>query len=161
MNVGIDHNQFLTNIIRPALKYMHMWCVSSEQLMLGTAIQESNLGMYLKQVNGHALGIYQIEHDTHVDLWNNYIKRKPIFYDKITFLYPQCKESFCDDLLLVDLRYATLMARLIYWRRPEPIPDFNDIVSHAKYWKDHYNTRLGKGKRSSYIRNWQKFIGIE
>lgn len=155
---GINHKQFLTHIIKPSLEYMNMWCVSSEQLLLGTAIQESGLGRYLKQIGGPALGIYQIEPNTHQDIWNHYIKRKTFMFDKLIYLYPQCKEKLINELLVYDLRYATIIARLIYYRRPEQLPKFNDIVSHAHYWKNHYNTHLGKGKWSSFIRNYKKGI---
>jgi hypothetical protein len=38
------------------------------QLLMGTAAQESHLGTYLKQINGPALGVFQMEPNTEIDI---------------------------------------------------------------------------------------------
>ena len=48
----------------------------AETLLLGTAKAESGL-IYLKQLKGPALGLYQNEPKTHKDTWDNYLKYKP------------------------------------------------------------------------------------
>jgi len=52
--------------------------------------------------------------------------------------------------LVHNLAYATAIARVIYWRRPEALPEA--AAGLAKYWKDHYNTHLGAGKEKDFIR---------
>ena len=46
-------------------------------LLVGTACVESNCGEYIKQINGPACGIFQIEPNTAKDIQENYIKYKP------------------------------------------------------------------------------------
>ena len=58
-----------------------------------------------------------------------------------------------------DLSYSVAMARLKYWRDPEPLPQAGDIEGLAHYWKDHYNSHLGKGTVEEFIENYQRFVG--
>ena len=46
-------------------------------LLVGTACVESNCGEYIKQINGPACGIFQIEPNTAKDIQENYIKYNP------------------------------------------------------------------------------------
>ena len=66
-------DQFCEYVIQPALESIGMYSEPAEQLLLGTACAESNLGTYLHQVGGPALGVFQIEPATHTDIWENYL----------------------------------------------------------------------------------------
>jgi len=55
--------------------------------------------------------------------------------------------------LMVDLRYATAIARLVYWRVPKRLPEADDIEALARYWKTHYNTPLGAGHEADFRRS--------
>ena len=55
------------------------------------------------------------------------------------------------ERLVYDLRYGAMIARLLFWRHPEPIP--TDLEGQAHYWKRYYNTPLGAGTPSEYIAN--------
>ena len=63
---GIKASELRQYVIRPTLKAINLWSIAAENLLLGTAAQESQLGHYLTQVKGPALGIYQIEQSVHV-----------------------------------------------------------------------------------------------
>jgi hypothetical protein len=66
-----------TQVIYPALNKMGMWSEAAGELVLGTAIVESNL-TYLKQHGeGPALGLWQVEPATHEDLYANYLNFRP------------------------------------------------------------------------------------
>jgi len=52
--------------------------------------------------------------------------------------------SSCEQMAGNDF-YACAMARVLYYRRPEPLPLPSDIDGLAAYWKQWYNTPLGKG----------------
>jgi hypothetical protein len=82
---------------------------------LGTAIVESKL-KYRKQIGGPALGLFQMEPNTHNDIWNNFLKYRDGLRRAII-------KIFGTDLHAKDLEnnddYATIMARIHYLRTPE------------------------------------------
>jgi len=153
---GIDATQFSELIIQPTLKYMGMFSMAANELMLGTAIQESFIGKFLRQLRGPALGVYQIEPNTHNDIWVNYLRYRTPLTKKITELYPNMPQRMDDNLLIYDLRYSTIIARLIYFRHPEALPRKGDLLGQAAYWKKYYNTEEGKGTKSAYVENYKK-----
>lgn len=139
-------------IIQPVLKTLGLYNLSAENLLYGTCAQESLMGKYLVQINGPALGIYQIEPETHQDVWNNFLKYRPELADKIKSLGDPC-----DNELINNHMYSTAIARVIYFRIRANLPAANDIVGLAKYWKTYYNTVLGKGRVQDFIKHYQQF----
>jgi len=140
-------------VITPVLRKLGLYSPSAVNLLLGTAAQESHLGTYLKQINGPALGIYQMEPATHDDIWKNYLN----FRHTLSSLVLQYNQQNA-DALLYNLAYATALARIHYLRAPESLPQANDIEGLAAYWKAHYNTRLGKGTTDEFIDNYKRFV---
>lgn len=139
-------------------------------LLLGTAAQESHLGKYLHQLNGEALGIYQIEMDTHIDIYENYLQYRSELLDKITtFLIsfkltnsnPILRISYYEQNLIGNLYYATAIARLIYYRVSEKLPEADDIEGLAEYWKKYYNTEKGKGTVKEFVENYKRFVFLD
>ena len=121
-------------------------------LLVGTACVESNCGEYIKQINGPACGIFQIEPNTAKDIQENYIKYKPdlkYLHDKFYL-----KGLTLEENLMYNLSYSILMCRLFYRRIKEPIP--KTISGQAAYWKKYYNTHLGKGTIEDYINKKEK-----
>lgn len=155
---GIHYNHLYTHIIVPTLKYLGMESKVAALLLLGTAQQESRCGKYLKQVQGPALGVWQIEPATHHDIYENYLSYRPTMRKLIKGLsshYSYHSEQYSDDDLVSNLKYACAIARLIYFRVSEPLPsDANDIDALAIYWKLYYNTTLGKGTIEEFVRNY-------
>lgn len=146
------HGQFCEYVIRPALEEVGLYSESAEQLLLGTACSESHLGTYLHQVKGPALGVFQMEPATHDDLWKNYLAYKSDLSEKIESLIPSRQWGFPDpELMVTDLRYAAIMARLLYRRSPLALPEADDWYGHAAMWKKVYNTHLGAGTEEKFI----------
>ena len=58
--MSLNKNQF-QNLIEKVLKEFGMYSESATNLLLGTAAQESRFGTYIKQINGPACGVFQIE----------------------------------------------------------------------------------------------------
>lgn len=127
------------------------------ELLLGTAAVESQAGTYLAQINGPALGVFQMEPATYDDIWNNYMSYKQALYDKIRMHYLTASPQ----TMIYDLRYATIMARIHYRRVPAALPQAGDRAAQAAYWKRFYNTHLGKGTEEKYLQAWEKHIGEE
>ncbi len=149
-------------IIDPTLKYLDMYSQSASNLLMGTAAQESHMGRFLMQIDGQgrpqgpALGIYQCEGKTHDDIWENYLKFRPSLYDKVASF----SLSTTDQDMVWNLRYATAIARIKYWRDPEPLPQAGDIEGLAHTWKNCYNSKLGKGTVEEYIENYNRYVGV-
>ncbi len=146
----LDPDQFRKEVVRPTLEDIGLWSEAAEQLVVATALVESDLA-YLCQIGGGpALGLYQIEPATHASV-RRYLARKskaPLRRraDRLLACWPSR-----DAQLISNLRYATAICRLIYWRRPEPLPAAGDARGLADYWKDHFNTRAGAGKPETFI----------
>lgn len=137
-------------IIKPTLEYMggNYYSKESAFLLLCTAAIESDCGYYIKQINGPALGIWQMEPATHDDIWGNC---DAIFSDSfashIKDLTPNYIHSGDKDLTQSPM-YACAMARLKYSMDPNPLPKLtgdNNADSRAfyDYYKRVYNTELG------------------
>jgi len=146
----MDSNHFRIYVIRPTLQNLGMWSESAELLLLGTALKESGGLHYLKQLGGGpALGVYQIEPATHADVWENYLQWRPPLHVKVmSYLAPEPER---EKQLITNLAYATVMARIIYFRIPKKLPKPNDYTGLGKYWKKYYNTPLGKGTVVDFV----------
>lgn len=142
-------------VIRPVLELLDLRGRSREQLLIGTALQESGLRKLRQWNQGPALGIFQMEPATHNDIWSSWLKYRPEFSQPIETL---C-HSATADCMAWNLRYAAAMAAIHYRRVPTALPVADDIEGHAKYWKLHYNTPAGKGKIEEYIQKWNQYQG--
>ncbi len=133
-------------IVRPTLDALGMGGVNAEDLILGTGFVETGF-RHLKQIRGPALGFYQCEPATYRDILR-YLDRRPDLSARIAPLI--AGEGMPDVSQLVwNLKFATAICRLHYWRKPGAIPD--SIAGQAAYWKTHYNTALGRGTVEKYI----------
>lgn len=156
----IDAGQLRLLVVRPALVDADVWSPAAENLVMGTAAQESSL-VYLHQVGGGpALGLWQMEPATHHDIWTNYLAYQAPLATRIlsaSMLMTADSSPFevPDQALVFNLKYAALMCRAHYRRRPEPLPEANDVAALAAYWKLHYNTPAGAGTEDEFMRHYQ------
>lgn len=151
-------SQLRENVIKPILNHLGELYAQANavELLVGTALVESRLE-YLKQINGPALGIYQIEPDTHDDVWDNFLYWRS---DSASTIRELCAEEPTDACqLATNLAYATAIARMVYFRVPFPIPESSNIEGLAKYWKEHYNTKYGSGKVEDFISLYNQYAG--
>lgn len=149
---------FLKHSIRPALMSIKLWSTEAEELLLGTAIVESDL-LHRKQLgNGPARSFFQMEPATHDDIWNNFLKYKPDLARAISALMTSPDANKLVGLEKND-KYACAMARAHYQRVPSPLPKAGDVDAMARYWKRHYNTKGGKGNEDKYREKWNKTMG--
>jgi len=162
----MKYSQVKEHIVIPVLKQMSIpYSEEAVELLLMTCAHESNGGEYIKQIEGPALGIYQMEPSTHDDIWNNYLTSKPRLsadaWEQMgrTLYSPKA-------LLIGNLNYATAMARIHYWRVSEALPKKADFLPQhgmdflralAQYCKDHYNTHLGKATPEKYLSDYLRW----
>lgn len=142
---GLDPRQFLEQVLRPSLGFGATLFglpgfagPTPEFLLLGTAIQESGL-KWLRQLGEQGLagafGLFQDELGDHEDL-RKWVAERPA----LRFDMPALR-AVAAEALVMDLRYATLVARLHYWRVAEPLP--GDQLGLEKYYKVYYNSLEG------------------
>jgi len=150
----MDPGQFRLEIVRPTLQLMGLYSDAAENLLMGTALHESGGLKYVKQINGPALGFYQMEPATLWDLYRNWLKYRPIWRGILDSFKP--RNMGRETALVMCLGYSTAAARLQYYRVPKPLPDADDIDSLAKYYKRHWNTSKGKASEYDFIRAYTK-----
>lgn len=156
----INVEQLRTCIIRPTLTKLGLWSQAAENLLLGTAAVESNLGTYIHQVRGPALGIYQMEPVTHDDIHTRFLSKDSRKELQRRILAMTALQGSSEELV-GNLYYATAMTRIFYLRFPEPLPAYDDIEGMAKYWKKYYNTYLGAGTEQHFIDAYNRLVGTD
>lgn len=151
---------FLNEVIRPTLIELS-WAqrrinsVSAEQLLLGTAIIESNLDHVRQMGGGPALSPFQIEPVTMKDMTERFLPKRPKLMASVNaLLWPPDRNP--DDQLQLNMRFACAIARVKYWSSPIPLAKPGDWGGHADVWKRIYNTHLGKGKPEEFVRRSQQ-----
>ena len=148
--------QILFMVIRPALSKINLWSPSAEELVLGTAIVESGLTYIRQWGDGPALGLWQVEPSTQNDLYTNFLHYRPELGSKLIEL--RATGLSLDENLATNLMYGAAVCRLCYYRKPDALPAAGDIEGQAAFWKQHYNTPLGKGTVTKYVYKVQKII---
>lgn len=138
-------------IIRPTLRHLApdiTYSIGAEVLLLGTALHESADLTYWKQGvkllsdgNGVARGPYGIEPPTHRDIYNNVLAFRSGLAVKIAQLSAASPSR--DDQLITNPMYATAIARVQYWRWPEPMPKASETAALAQFHELRYNTKQG------------------
>jgi hypothetical protein len=168
---GLDVRQLADLVVVPTLKALDVAAPGiygevAVALLLGTAAQESRF-RYLKQVGGPALGLFQMEPATHHDLleWLRYGRATALrarFDDLFEATNPLVSPGA--GRLVSDLNYATAMARLLYWRAPEPLPgiDLSDWAQTANAlwptYKKTWNSMKGAATSGQFIRNYRDLV---
>lgn len=156
--LNVEH--FLTYVVRPALGALarvkaDMNTPAAENLLVGTALQESDL-TYLHQLGGGpALGVMQIEPTTHDDVWTNYLNYREPLADAVRALAAGGQPSSAQ--LTWNMGYAAAIARLVFWRAPAALPQADDIEALGQYWKDHYNTAGGAGTAAEWVHKYNQY----
>jgi hypothetical protein len=149
----MNAQQLLDYIIKPTLEYMsgNYNSKNAQMLLLATAAIESKCGYYIKQINGPALGIWQMEPETRYDIWVNCdALQKDRFRTSIDML-GSCPGA---DELVASPIYACAMARLKYSMDTAPLPFYGDIYAIYEYYKRIYNTPLGASTFEKFKAAW-------
>lgn len=155
-----DPVTFRNNVVRPVLQRLALWSQVAENLVVGTALQESLLTYTQQLGGGPALSYFQIEPATYDDTWNNFLKYRATLSQKVrSFIQGDDGTGIPDArIMITNPYYAAAMCRVRYYRAPDPLPtDPSDIAAIAAYWKKFYNTPLGKGKPEEFIDKYNKW----
>ena len=155
----MDATQFRELIVRPSLEEVGLHSDAAEDLVMGTAAQESHL-QYVKQLGGGpALSLFQIEPATYNDYWDNYLQHREDLSDKIfeAIQYDDEVQKVPPDpeRMVWDLKFASIMCRIHYRRISEALPQSGDVAGYAAYWKKYYNTVHGAGTEEEFVQNYE------
>lgn len=138
-------------VVRPSQQRLGLWSQTSENLVVGTGLTESGGFTYLDQMTpgpGPAYGLWQMEKATHDDLWINYLPGQPsALRDVLLEIAGSRNPRMIPPITTLhwNLMYAAAMCRIHYKRVRASLPVADDFADMAAYWKQWYNTPLGKG----------------
>lgn len=149
----------LREVIEPVLHHINLYSDSASRLILGTELVESRGTYLLQHPRGPALGIYQIEPATFKWLWWDWLPTKrPGLRDRISeFIGAWRLDKDPSRELVANLYFATAICRVRYLAVPQPLPEADDIIGLAAYWKVHYNTMAGKGKAADWVAAYRRY----
>ncbi len=149
----INPLDLVAHVIRPVLQDLSTWrsgvnTPSAENLLLFTALVESDLQYLHQKGGGPAIGLWQVEPETHDDMWETYISRFPVLV-KVLEKYGK---SLTAETMHGNLYYNCAMARLRYCRVRPPLPAAADIPKMAEYWGKYYNTKNLTEDKARFVR---------
>ena len=142
----------LRGVIRATLKELGDWSPAAENLLLGTALQESGQDPRLRA--GRRLGIYRIAPARHRAIWDHYLVAHPELASRVRGLAGQ--HAFLRDPhgeLATNLKYATAIAWMRYRQRRVKLPDATDIEALGHCWESCYRCRAGNA--ADFVARWQ------
>ena len=147
----ITYDNLYHNYVAPVLEEMQMYTLPLATLLVGTAAHESEGGRFVKQVDGPAVGLYQMEPRTHDDLWKD---MSPKLQQKI---YKVSGYTSKPDAAVMekDHKYSTIMAAVFYMRFKQPIPQ--TLMGQACYYKQYWNTRYGAATPEEFVNDYERY----
>ena len=130
-------------IIKLALEHLDLDSEDARSLIYKTGKVESGYRTLQQYGGGPALGFFQMEPNTAIDIWDNYVMYRPKYSEKLYALgFDDGALKFC---LLSNIGLQAALCRLHYRRVPSALPKADNLKAQAKYWKKFYNTEAGKG----------------
>jgi hypothetical protein len=154
----LDPAQFRAEVVRRALQALDPavpYSLSAENLILGTALQESRLHFLRQLGSGPARGLFQMEPATHDDLRNWVRQAKPAINGRLEMLTSAAPAAL--EQLMTNLLYAAAMCRIKYYRSPHSLPAADDIDGLGRFWKSVYNTPLGAGTSEEFAAAYRQY----
>ena len=151
----LNVRHFRDNVIKPVLEYLDMYSPAMENLLVGTALQESRL-VDLRRTDTPAFGVYQMEPATYYDHYQTYL----VYHQGLRTKLIGLKTGLYDDAaeeLAGNLYYATALAAIHYKRRlgDKPLPEADDIHGLARVYKRLYNTPKGAATEAQFVTNYE------
>ena len=153
--------QFLEHVIRPTLDHLsvadpRLGTEASANLLLGTAIAESNLSALVQHGGGPALSMFQIEPATFDDIYERYLRARPGFLIAVQDLRLPALTPM--EQLPANPFFACAIARFKFWMSPTPLPEADDIGALGRMWKSVYNTAGGAGTASHWASLYRQYV---
>ena len=145
-------SKYLRIAIVTALQKAGLPCnEAAVRLLLMIAAHESGGFMYVRQVRGPALGLFQMEPATYTDTMR-YISERQERFPKLRWDSLPRPKALC-----VDSWLAAQMARVYLMRFPEALPDKDNLEGLARYAKKYWNTEAGKATWEDYFNAYREY----
>jgi hypothetical protein len=154
--MGFTAEEMRHLVVRETLQELGDWSLDNENLLLGTAAQESGLGLKLKE--GRMAGIYRISPAAHRAVWDKYLIHKPDLASIVRGLAGQ--RSFLQNPhgeLVTNLKYATAIAWLIYKKAGHELTKNSTPEQLAIFWHRHFHARA-TGRVEDYINTFRNMV---
>ena len=133
----------IREIIEWGLKEMDLYSEDAVDLVYKTGNAETGY-RHLKQMGGGpAIGFWQVEPATLIDIMDNYVKYRPKLEKRLISLGFDRRDI--EVRVMSNIALQAVFSRLKYKRDKYALPKSSDLEAQAKYWKRVYNTHLGKG----------------
>lgn len=145
-------------VVRPALQGVSLWTEINEELLMGTAAQESGFEHLVQLGGGPARGFFQVEPATYRDLFSNFLVYNRSLQDAALYWSSRSSVVPPADELVWNLRFAAVIAYLIYRRHPKDMPVDMSPEALAKTWKKRYNSPLGAGTEAQFIASYHRLV---
>lgn len=158
--MSINCPQLRDVIIKPVLTALGMNSLSAVNLLLGTAAQESQMGHYIVQQKigfKGGIGIYQMQKPAFEMVWDRLIYSNPAMLARMRLLLNYNGKPPAERMAS-DIALATAMTRLYYYAINTALPEADDIVELAMYWKKFYNSPIGKGTEQQFVDNYHRYV---
>lgn len=162
-------------IIKIVLNKINLYSDEAFNLVFFTGFHESKFNYLMQHPSKIAKGYFQIEKETHNDLFINFLVFKKEIMKSLLLLTKYhfevkeleneelsnyvknfVKEKKYEDLndeLVYNLYYSIAVCRLLYYRQPFKIDSIKSFDDIAKVWKQYYNTKKGKGSEKEFLEN--------
>lgn len=147
--MGIYASDLRELVIKPYLQGLGEYSEAAENLLLGTAAQESLLGSHCYCAQTRGLGLYRITAEKHRELWDKYLVQFPDLASQQRGLASQ--QQFLKDPhgeLIHNLIYTTGMAWMIYRRAAIDISKPIDLPALAQLWANHFDNGTGTSRNA-------------
>ena len=140
--MGIYVSDLRELIIKPSLEAIGDYSETAENLLAGTAAQESDHQCYCDQHEG--LGIYQITAEKHVETWYKYLIQFPELASRVRgFARQQQFLKNPHNELISNLSYATVIAWMIYRANGVDTGKPAEVNNLAQLWSTCFNNGTG------------------
>ncbi|MFH2100435.1 MAG: hypothetical protein ABIJ95_13050 [Pseudomonadota bacterium] len=143
----------LSRLINQVLKRTPWYSTDAVALLCMTAATESLCGKYLFQNPGPALGVFQMEPATALDIFENWLAHRP---EALAVVEGSQSGMDLDIDLAGNLPFQIVMARVHYLRDREPIP--GDLAGKAAYYKRVWNTVEGAATEERALAYYRKYF---
>jgi hypothetical protein len=151
----------MKGLIKRVLQKIDLYSSEAAEFIYNIGLVESKY-IYIQQISGPAVGVYQIEPWVGVDIIKNYLQYRPdlmksvasaCYLDWSHFTAP--REKDWEYILTTNLAAQIVFCRLHLRRIPKKLP--RTLEDQAKQWKTYYNTAKGKGTPEKYCEIVQKY----
>ena len=158
--MGIAVRELRELIIKPCLQVFNEDSETAENLLLGTAAQESLLGQHCFCQKTNGLGIYRITAEKHRELWDQYLVQFPELASLQRGMASQ--QQFLKNPhneLITNLGYSTGMAWMIYRRAGIDFQKPLEFTSLAALWAAHFDNGTGATRHADdFVQTYRNLI---